>query len=117
MLGDVRSRLHGRQDDPSHDFAAHHLGCALDQVHGLDRLDNVGGRSAAPVAAQNPRRITLLVGPEGGFSDAERKKLEGKTLSWNLGGRVLRAETAVIVGLSAVQLSWGDFRPDPAIVS
>jgi 16S rRNA (uracil1498-N3)-methyltransferase len=71
-------------------------------------LDNVGGTSPAPAAA--PRRILLLVGPEGGFSDAERKKLEGKTLSWLLGGRVLRAETAVLVGLSAVQLSWGDFR-------
>lgn len=80
-------------------------------------LDNIGGPSTAPVAAQNPRRILLLVGPEGGFSDAERKKLEGKTLPWNLGGRVLRAETAVLVGLSVVHLTWGDFRPDQTRVS
>jgi len=75
-------------------------------------LDNVPGR--APALVNNPRRILLIVGPEGGFSDTERKKLEDKTLPWILGGRVLRAETAVIVGLTAVHLRWGDFRCDPA---
>ena len=76
-------------------------------------LDNVAGQAPAP--AKDPRRIILLVGPEGGFSDAERKKFEGKALSWILGGRVLRAETAVLVGLSAVQLTWGDFRARPVL--
>lgn len=72
-------------------------------------LDNVAGK--APAAGQSPKRILLFVGPEGGFSDAERKKLEGKTQPWILGGRILRAETAILVGLSAVHLTWGDFRP------
>lgn len=72
-------------------------------------LDNVGGET--PPAGGEPRHVLLLVGPEGGFSDAERKKLEGKALPWLLGGRVLRAETAVLVGLAAVHLRWGDFRP------
>ena len=71
-------------------------------------LDNLAGQAPAP--AKDARRIILLVGPEGGFSEAERKKLEGKTLPWLLGGRVLRAETAVLVGLAAVHLTWGDFR-------
>lgn len=75
-------------------------------------LDNIGGQ-AAPASGPEPKRILLLVGPEGGFSHAERKKLEGRTISWLLGGRVLRAETAVLVGLSAVQLTWGDFRRAP----
>ena len=57
------------------------------------------------------KRVLLIVGPEGGFSDAERKALEGKTRPWVLGGRVLRAETAVLAGLTAVHLNWGDFRP------
>ena len=63
----------------------------------------------SPALADPPRRITLLVGPEGGFSDSERSRLAGKTLPWVLGGRILRAETAVIVGLTAVQMTWGDF--------
>lgn len=71
-------------------------------------LDNLAGSAPAPAAA--PRKVLLLVGPEGGFSDAERKKLEGRVRPWLLGGRVLRAETAVLVGLAAVHLSWGDFR-------
>jgi 16S rRNA (uracil1498-N3)-methyltransferase len=70
-------------------------------------LDNVGGEAPAP--AEAPQSVLLLVGPEGGFSDAERKKLEGKAMGWQLGGRVLRAETAVLVGLCAVHLNWGDY--------
>ncbi|TBR26027.1 16S rRNA (uracil(1498)-N(3))-methyltransferase [bacterium] len=70
-------------------------------------LDNVGGEAPTPPAA--PERVLLLVGPEGGFSDGERKKLAGKALGWQLGGRVLRAETAVLVGLCAVHLNWGDY--------
>lgn len=71
-------------------------------------LDNVGGQTPAP--AKDPETVLLLVGPEGGFSDGERKKLEGKAMGWELGGRVLRAETAVLVGLAAVHLNWGDYR-------
>jgi 16S rRNA (uracil1498-N3)-methyltransferase len=70
-------------------------------------LDDRSDPTPAPEEA--PRRIVLFVGPEGGFSDAERLKLEGKARPWVLGGRVLRAETAVLVGLTAVQMTWGDF--------
>jgi 16S rRNA (uracil1498-N3)-methyltransferase len=79
-------------------------------------LDDRTTPASAP--AESPRRIVLLVGPEGGFSDAERARLfdpahnrqAAKTQPWILGGRILRAETAVIVGLTAVQMNWGDFR-------
>jgi 16S rRNA (uracil1498-N3)-methyltransferase len=64
---------------------------------------------AAPAEAEPPHSIVLLVGPEGGFSDAERAKLAGMARPWVLGGRILRAETAVIVGLTAVHMTWGDF--------
>ena len=62
-----------------------------------------------PTPTEPPRRIVLLIGPEGGFSEAERTKMASKAHSWVLGGRILRAETAVIVGLTAVQMTWGDF--------
>ncbi len=77
---------------------------------GADVCVALDDRSApAPVPANPPRRVVLLVGPEGGFSDAERSRLTGKAHPWALGGRILRAETAVIVGLTAVQMTWGDF--------
>jgi 16S rRNA (uracil1498-N3)-methyltransferase len=65
-----------------------------------------------PAPAGTLRRIILFAGPEGGFSDADREKLKGRAFSLVLGGRVLRAETAVIAGLTAVQLAWGDFHED-----
>jgi 16S rRNA (uracil1498-N3)-methyltransferase len=66
-----------------------------------------------PAPPTPPRRIVLIVGPEGGFSDAERSRLAGKARRWFLGGRILRAETAVIVGLTAVHMTWGDFAMAP----
>lgn len=74
-------------------------------------LDDVGASATVPVS--RPKRILLITGPEGGFSDSERKKLEGHAVPWSLGGRILRAETAVLAGLTAVQLRWGDFRSEP----
>ena len=73
-------------------------------------LDDRSEPSLAPAAP--PKRIALLVGPEGGFSDAERLRLVADARPFVLGGRVLRAETAVMVGLAAVHVMWGDFRPD-----
>ncbi len=81
-------------------FAATDLRLFLD-----DRSD-----SPTPAPDESPRKIVLLVGPEGGFSDAERQRLAKHARAWVLGGRVLRAETAVLVGLTAVQMTWGDFR-------
>lgn len=69
-----------------------------------DRVDPL----AAPT--EPPRRIVLIVGPEGGFSEVEMKTLARHARPWVLGGRVLRAETAVLVGLTAVHMTWGDFK-------
>jgi 16S rRNA (uracil1498-N3)-methyltransferase len=80
-------------------FAATELRLFLD-----DRSD------PSPAPPEPPRRIVLLVGPEGGFSDAERQRLAAHARPFVLGGRVLRAETAVLVGLTAVHMTWGDFR-------
>jgi 16S rRNA (uracil1498-N3)-methyltransferase len=52
----------------------------------------------------------LLVGPEGGFSDGERQRLATQARPFVLGGRVLRAETAAVVGLTAIHITWGDFQ-------
>ena len=56
-----------------------------------------------------PRQLRLAIGPEGGFSEDEIKQACIKHfIAVGLGPRVLRTETAVVAGLSAVQTMWGD---------
>lgn len=56
------------------------------------------------------QQITLLSGPEGGFSDVEREiAVAAGFVPVRMGPRILRTETAVISALSAVQTLWGDF--------
>ena len=64
---------------------------------------------AAPRADRAGLRIVFAVGPEGGWNDAERAMLERRgALPLRLGGRVLRAETAVFAGLTLLQHAYGD---------
>lgn len=54
--------------------------------------------------------VTLLAGPEGGFSDAEAQlALASGFTPVRLGPRVLRTETAGLAALAAMQTLWGDF--------
>ncbi|MBK8816264.1 MAG: 16S rRNA (uracil(1498)-N(3))-methyltransferase [Methylococcaceae bacterium] len=55
--------------------------------------------------------VVLLTGPEGGFSEQERKlAVSAGFIPVRLGSRILRTETASIAALAAVQMLWGDFR-------
>jgi 16S rRNA (uracil1498-N3)-methyltransferase len=55
-------------------------------------------------------RVILLIGSEGGFAQAEcDAALRCGFISIGLGKRVMRTETAAIVGLAALQTLWGDF--------
>jgi len=54
--------------------------------------------------------VTLLIGPEGGFS--ENEAAAAKTCGFTpvrLGARILRTETAALAALAAMQALWGDF--------
>jgi 16S rRNA (uracil1498-N3)-methyltransferase len=66
-------------------------------------------REAAPPVAPERGPVGLLIGPEGGFTRAELDELRRhafvKTAS--LGPRILRAETAAIVGLALLQAPGG----------
>jgi 16S rRNA (uracil1498-N3)-methyltransferase len=57
------------------------------------------------------RKIALLVGPEGGFSDAERAMLRALPFvtAIPLGPRILRADTAAVAALAVIQTSIGDW--------
>jgi len=56
-------------------------------------------------------KIGLLVGPEGGFSEAERKALRALPFvtAIPLGPRILRADTAAVAALALVQATVGDW--------
>ena len=57
--------------------------------------------------AESPRRVTLLVGPEGDFSAIEvAAAVESGFLPASLGPIVLRAETAAFFGISAVRCEY-----------
>lgn len=58
-----------------------------------------------------PNSVALMVGPEGGFSDAERDAAQNAgVLPVSLGPRILRTETAAIVAAAVVQNRVGDLR-------
>ncbi|UWQ22720.1 16S rRNA (uracil(1498)-N(3))-methyltransferase [Jannaschia sp. W003] len=62
--------------------------------------------------AMPPAPAAILVGPEGGFSDAERARLRGMAASVPvaLGPRILRADTAAVAALTLWQWTQGDWR-------
>lgn len=71
-------------------------------------------------AGQNPlpvlqgvrdKKLAVLIGPEGGFSEAERDRLRSLEFVTPipLGPRILRADTAAVAALAAVQMVLGDW--------
>jgi 16S rRNA (uracil1498-N3)-methyltransferase len=57
---------------------------------------------------QPPQALTIMVGPEGGFSDDEENTaLAQGALALSMGPRVLRTETAALAAISALNAVWG----------
>ena len=58
-------------------------------------------------------KFAVLIGPEGGFDEAERRRLAEirPVARISLGPRVLRADTAAVAALALVQAALGDFAP------
>ena len=55
--------------------------------------------------------LAFLIGPEGGFSDRERRHAyDSGCTGILLGPRILRTETAPLAAMAAAQVLWGDFR-------
>lgn len=55
--------------------------------------------------------VSVLVGPEGGFSDRERDMIRQcpSSLAISLGPRIMRADTAAVAALALVQSTIGDW--------
>ena len=74
-----------------------------------------GEASASPVDTLQQlsgQKLGLLIGPEGGFSDAERSKLHALPFVTpiSLGPRILRADTAAVAAMAVIQATIGDWR-------
>ena len=72
--------------------------------------DENGGEPASMSFKSGP--ATILVGPEGGFTDQERKTMREHrdAVPISLGPRILRAETAALAALAAYMAVAGDWR-------
>lgn len=69
-----------------------------------------GGASNLQAQPRPQGRVTLLIGPEGGFTaDEANIAQQAGFIPVLLGPRVLRTETAAIAGIAALQTLWGDF--------
>ena len=70
------------------------------------------GMAAAQIFAAHRGPAALLIGPEGGFDEAERALVRGHgaARAVALGPRILRAETAAIAGVALWMASAGDWR-------
>lgn len=66
----------------------------------------------SPLESLRGARIGLLIGPEGGFSEAERDKLRSLdfVIPISLGPRILRADTAAVAAFALIQAIIGDWR-------
>jgi 16S rRNA (uracil1498-N3)-methyltransferase len=89
-----------------------HLGTWLNKAQDLCLvLAPTAQGSIKELYKQHPAtaRITLLVGPEGGFSSDELALTSQQNFQGlNLGPRILRTETAGLAALAVIQSYWGD---------
>lgn len=74
-----------------------------DPVEALQALGDRGGAG---------QTVAVLIGPEGGFDEAERRALLAlpAVTRLSLGPRILRADTAAVSALTLVQAVYGDWR-------
>jgi 16S rRNA (uracil1498-N3)-methyltransferase len=77
--------------------------------------DHAGSDPLSVLLGLDPSPLAVLIGPEGGFSDDERRLLRSKPFVTGLplGPRILRADTAAVAALALIQVLIGDWRKAP----
>ena len=73
--------------------------------------DEMGGAPAAEAMAAHKGPAAILIGPEGGFDDAEREAIRAlpQSVGIGLGPRILRADTAACAAVSIWMSVAGDW--------
>lgn len=73
--------------------------------------ETTGRTNPLPVLSGLATPAAVLVGPEGGFTDDERRLLRAQPFvtAISLGPRILRADTVAIAALAVVQAALGDW--------
>ncbi|MEM6475850.1 MAG: 16S rRNA (uracil(1498)-N(3))-methyltransferase [Pseudomonadota bacterium] len=86
------------------------------QDRALFFADEEGGEAAALAFAAHSGPAAILIGPEGGFDDAERAAIRAhpQARAIGLGPRILRGETAAIASLSVWMAQAGDWTAAPS---
>ncbi len=69
-----------------------------------------GGVPLAEAVRANPGPALILIGPEGGFDDAERAAIRAhpEAVAVTLGPRILRADTAAVAAIAVWMSIWGE---------
>jgi 16S rRNA (uracil1498-N3)-methyltransferase len=85
-----------------------------DHIKGILFLENEGIMAKEALnRMKGALKITIAIGPEGGFSEQEVEIAKsGGLLITSLGTRILRAETAAIAALAIIQYVLGDMGND-----
>lgn len=73
--------------------------------------DERGGGSFRKALVDNPGPAAVLIGPEGGFDDAENARIRAvpQAVAVSLGPRILRADTAAVAAISLWMAGRGDW--------
>lgn len=87
----------------------------LDGWDGARRLmfcdEALVGAASSALSGDGGAPWAILIGPEGGFSEGERKRLHAmeSAVSVSLGPRILRADTAAVAAMTLWQSALGDW--------
>ena len=82
----------------------------LQDLHRRILLSPRGSEPLTGWAKHQPAQpVSLIIGPEGGLTDAEENAaIAHGALCLHLGKRVLRTETAGLASIAALQAVWGE---------
>ncbi len=93
---------------PPQVWAPQPLDRLLAEARGLKVVADFWGGPLPPLGARDPEGVTVLVGPEGGFTEEERNAIkEAGFFCISLGPRTLRSETAAVASLVLMQSALG----------